>query len=370
MIPVAPNPMLGVGYHSVGAMLSANCYAPQKYVRRWSWEIFWMTQAAWCWLIWPIVGAICTIPQLSQVLAEAPRQPMVMVFLMGLAYGVGGTAFNISIRYIGFSLTYAIAVGLSSVLGTLVTPLVEGHFGEILKKPGAGWVMLGVSAGVLGIAICGLAGRLKELDFRELAAAGDGANGTMKFSLAKGLTLSLVAGVLSAVYGIAINDVAKPIIETAALHGAGYWKGNIAYLFVNTGAFVTALAYSLILALKNRSLGELVRVKRGPGSASLWANYALAMFTGTLWYGQFFFYNLGHVRMGNYEFTSWAIHMIMLVLFSNLVAIAFHEWKGCRPRTRTAIAMGLLVLTAAILLITYGNYLGDQSTPYLLGGKS
>ena len=53
------------------------------------------------------------------------------------------------------------------------------------------------------------------------------------------------------------------------------------------------------------------------------------MLTGTLWYGQFFFYNLGHVRMSNDD-TSWAIHMIMLVLFSNLVAIAFREWKGCR----------------------------------------
>ena len=134
-------------------------------------------------------------------------------------------------------------------------------------------------------------------------------------------------------------------------------------MFVNTGAFVTALVYSLSLALKNRSLGELVRVKSGPGSASLTANYALALFTGTLWYGQFFFYNLGHVRMGNYEFTSWAIHMIMLVLFSNLVAILFREWKGCRPRTQAAIALGLVVLTAAILSITYGNYLGDQDTP-------
>ena len=56
------------------------------------------------------------------------------------------------------------------------------------------------------------------------------------------------------------------------------------------------------------------------------------MLTGTLWYGQFFFYNLGHVRMGNAN-TSWAIHMIMLVLFSNLVAVVFREWKGCRPRT-------------------------------------
>jgi len=39
------------------------------------------------------------------------------------------------------------------------------------------------------------------------------------------------------------------------------------------------------------------------------------MLTGTLWYGRFFFYNLGHVRMSNAN-TSWAIHMIMLVLFS------------------------------------------------------
>ena len=37
---------------------------------------------------------------------------------MGMAYGVGGTAFNISIRYIGFSLTYAIAVGLSALTKT------------------------------------------------------------------------------------------------------------------------------------------------------------------------------------------------------------------------------------------------------------
>ena len=55
MIPVPPNPLLGVGFHSVGAMLAANCYAPQKYVRRWSWETFWLVQAACCWLIWPAI---------------------------------------------------------------------------------------------------------------------------------------------------------------------------------------------------------------------------------------------------------------------------------------------------------------------------
>ena len=40
---------------------------------------------------------MATIPQLPLVLAEAPRDRMLYSFLMGIAYGVGGTAFNISI---------------------------------------------------------------------------------------------------------------------------------------------------------------------------------------------------------------------------------------------------------------------------------
>ncbi len=63
---------------------------------------------------------------------------MLYSFLLGMAYGIGGTAFGISIRYIGFSLTYAIAVGLSGVLGTLIPPLVKGTLLTTLSKPGAG----------------------------------------------------------------------------------------------------------------------------------------------------------------------------------------------------------------------------------------
>ena len=87
-------------------------------------------------------------------------------------------------------------------------------------------------------------------------------------------------------------------------------------------------------------------------------NYLLAVLTGTLWYGQFFFYNLGDVRMDAFKFTGWAIHMIMLVLFSILVGLVFREWKGCRPPLVTVLA-GLGLLTAAVVLLTYGNHLGD-----------
>jgi L-rhamnose-H+ transport protein len=246
-------------------------------------------------------------------------------------------------------------VGLSSVLGTIIPPLVRGEFGAIVSRAGSPWVLAGVLAGAIGIALCGTAGHFKERDLDASA----GTHG--EFSLMKGLVLSLLAGVLSAVYGFSL-EVAAPLADLAEHHGAGIWKGNIAYIFSNTGAFVSALLYSLYLARKNRSFGELTKLPGEADGSSLKWNYLFALLTGTLWYGQFFFYNLGHVRLGSqYAFSSWAIHMILLVLFSNLLGVLFREWRSCRGRTHATVAVGLMVLCAAIVLLTYGNYIGERS---------
>jgi L-rhamnose-H+ transport protein len=351
MNPVTPHPLLGVGLHGVGAFFAATCYTPQKQVCRWSWQTYWLSQAAFCWFLLPLVGALLTIPQLGDVLREAPREAMRNSFLLGAAYGIGGTAFGISIRYIGFSLTYAIAVGLSSVLGTLIPPLVKGTLAATLSKPGAGWIIAGITVGAVGIANAGWAGRLKESDLAAIQAENE-------FSLAKGLALSLLAGVLSAVYGFAL-EAGEPIADVATAHGAGIWRGNVVYIFSNTGAFLSTAIYCLWLHARHRTLRELIELPAGPEKASLLRNWALAMVTGLFWYGQFFFYNLGHVRMGHYKFTSWAIHMTMLVLFSNLVGVVLREWAACRRATRVTIGMALLVLLSAVLLLTYGNYLGE-----------
>jgi L-rhamnose-H+ transport protein len=347
---IVANPLLGTAFHAIGALSSSACYTPQKQVKNWSWQTYWITQAAFCWFLLPILGAILTIPHLGTVLSNAPRAAMLTSFLLGMAYGIGGTAFNISIRFIGFSLTYAIAVGLSSVLGTLIPPLVKGTLLDIFHKPGADWILAGIVIGSAGIALCGLAGRLKE---RQLNAGAENSG----FSLSKGLLLSLLAGVLSAVYGFAL-EAGEPIADVASAHGAGVFRGNVVYIFANTGAFVTTAIYCLYLHARHRTLSELVELPVGPEKASLPMNFGMAALTGLLWYGQFFFYNLGHVRMGTYKFTSWAIHMILLVLFSNVVAILFREWTGCRRSTQAIVGLALAVLVAAILALTRGNYLG------------
>lgn len=339
----------GVLYHTVGATGAALCYTPQKKVTGWAWQTYWLAQAFICWLVLPIAVAFLTIPQLSQVLAEAPVSAMQKSFFLGMAYGIGGTAFGIAIRYVGFSLTYAIAVGISCVLGTLLPPLVNGTLGDVMKSNGAGYLFGGVFMGAIGIALCGVAGRNKEKDLEKTQ------NGKNEFSLAKGLPLCFLAGVLSALYGFSI-DQGQPIAEIAAQYGAGQFQGNVVYIFSNSGAFISTLIYCLYLHNKEKTFKQYASGE----SRVLGINYLMALLTGFLWYGQFFFYGLGHVRMGNYKFSSWAIHMILLVLLSSLTGLIMKEWKNCSSKTRRLLASALIVLVIAVLMLTYGNYLGES----------
>lgn len=335
----------GVAFHAVGAAFAALCYTPQKKVIKWSWQTYWLAQAFVCWFLLPLLVAWITIPELLAVLKEAPADAMWKAFGLGAAYGIGGTAFGLAIRYIGFSLTYAISIGISCVVGTLLPPFVKGELGTVLQQSGSGWLITGMVLGVVGIALCGVAGRFKEMDLSKYIGKIDS-----NFSVAKGLPLCLLAGVLSALYGFAI-DQGQPIADIAYDYGAGNFQTNVVYIFSNTGAFLTTGIYCVFLHNKNKTWGEY----KPAGNVPLNLNYILAAITGMLWYSQFFFYGLGHVRMGDYKFTSWAIHMIMLVLFSMLAGLALKEWKQAKGKTVFILVLAIAILLAAVLSLTIGN---------------
>ncbi len=339
----------GVLFHAVGASSASLCYTPQKKVKGWSWQTYWLAQASVCWLLLPVIIAYFTIPQLSTVLKEAPSDAMLNSFLLGIAYGIGGTAFGIAIRYVGFSLTYAIAVGISCVLGTLIPPILNGTMSTILVSSGASFLISGVAMGALGIAVCGMAGRSKEKDIEQREKT------KTVFSLKIGLPICILAGILSAFYGLSLN-AGQPIADVAATYGAGNYQGNVIYIFSNSGAFVTALLYTLYLHQKEKTFFQFTSAEGG----NLGVNYLMSALTGLLWYGQFFFYGLGHVRMGTYQFTSWAIHMIMLVLLSAVTGLLLKEWKNSSGKTIRLLIVAIVILITAVLLLTYGNKLGEE----------
>jgi L-rhamnose-H+ transport protein len=357
-------------FHAIGAAAAACCYVPQKKVRGWSWQSYWLTQAAFCWLLLPIIGAFLTVPDFWQVVQAAPHDAMLRTFLLGAAYGIGGTAFGVAIRYVGFSITYAMAIGVSTVVGTAYavakgdTSVLDSaqHIRDFLAKTGSTWVVSGIGIGVVGIVFCGLAGRWKERD-QAVAAKGNAFIGLM---------LCLLAGVLSAVYGMALAE-GEPIAKLAREHALGRevmgidaatFCSNAIYPFSNSGAFLTTALYCLFLHRKHKTIAEIVALPEGGEKASLPVNWAMAILTGCLWYGQFFFYGFGHyyiMRVAGFEQTCWAVHMILLILLGTLIGVIFKEWSRCRPRTYAGLALAIGLLIIGKLLLDYGNYLGTQT---------
>jgi L-rhamnose-H+ transport protein len=343
-------PLAGTFFHAIGAASAALCYSPQRYLRRWSWQTYWLAQAAACWFVLPWIFAWLTVPQLGDVLHEAPGRAMVNSYLLGVLYGVGGIAFGVAIRFVGYSLTYAIAIGVSCVLGTLLPPLLAGRLAATLSATPGAYVVGGVVLGAAAMLATGWAGFRKE---RELST-GPAAAG---FNPRVGLPLCLLAGCLSAVFNFSLL-AGQPVADVAARHGAGNLQGNVIYIFSNGGAFTTTLLYAGWLATRARSWGEFVRLPEGTG---LLRNHLLALATGLMWYLQFFFYGLGHVRMGEFKFSSWAIHMIILILLSCGFGVAIGEWRACRPATKLLVSTAIALLLGAVGLISYGNYLAAPS---------
>ncbi len=351
---ISPNPILGTGLHAVGGMSAASCYLPFQKVKSWTWESYWLLQATFAWFFFPLLIGYFTVPDLFTVLTNSPGSAIFWAFGLGAVYGFGGMAFGMAIKEIGYSLTYTIAIGISAVLGTVVPLIINGNLISQFSNPGGGIMLFGMVVSLVGVALCGFAGYRKEREISE----SDGAVPKVYFNMKKGLALTVFAGVLSSIFGISLS-LGEPIAAIATEHGAGHFSGNSNLILSTGGAFVTNFIWFMVVGIRNGSIHELVSLRNQNSSTWLW-NVGLSILTGALWYFQFFFYGLAHVRMGAFMFASWAIHMSMLIFFSYLVGIVMKEWKHVSWRTYMTLIVALVILIASFIIMTYGNVLGNE----------
>jgi len=289
---------------------------------------------------------------------EAHSARVALAILFGMLWGLGNLTFGLSVRYLGMALGYAIALGFCMVAGTLVPPIYDGLFGseadrqklaELFTTAG-GWIVLGsVAVCLLGIAICGLAGMAKE---SELPL--DQKQETVKeFNFRKGFSVAVFSGLLSACFAFGLA-AGKPIAKVSQAHGTtDIFQNNAVLVVILVGGLLSNGIWCLVLNQRNRSFRDYVT---GPRSQQL-SNYALAASGGVIWYFQFFFYGMGETKLGDeYRFSSWAIHMAFIIVFSNLWGLVFQEWRGTSRRTRALVWLGILILIGSTVVNAAGRY--------------
>lgn len=391
------NALFGVVYHWLGGLASGSFCVPYKGVKKWSWETYWLVGGFFSWIICPWLLASLLTKDVAGLLQEN-QEHLAWPYLYGVLWGFGGLTFGLAVRYLGMSLGMGIAIGYCAAFGTLLPP-VMGVFMKLpgvdkniveIAKTGSGLVILGgVAASLLGIWITALAGSAKE---KEMPAE-QKQKSIKEFNFKKGLLIATFSGIMSACFNFGMT-AAKPIQDAAEVAGTDkLWSGLPILIVVMFGGFTTNFIWCVGLNIKNRSGYEYLssrqrRATHGPGHDAienpidapseevvkqspqekdaandhripLLSNFVFSGLAGSIWYFQFFFYTMGHSKMGDYGFSSWTLHMSSIIIFSTMWGLFFKEWKGGSRKVYRLLTTGIAVLILSTVIIGVGSYIKD-----------
>ena len=349
--------LFGVLFHFIGGFASGSFYMPFKKVKGWSWESFWIVGGLFSWLIVPPLAAYLTIPGFADIIKNTPSATLLLTYIFGVLWGIGGLTYGLGVRYLGVSLGSSIILGLCMVFGAII-PAIYYDFNPVAGKDtfsamiSSSWgltVILGLAICVFGIIISGKAGVLKEKEMKEVST---------EYKFALGMFVAIVSGVLSACFnfgleaGQSMGTIANDIWKLGHPgEGEFLYRNNVIYVVLLWGGLTTNFIWCMVLNARNKTFGDYTNQQ-----TPLFKNYIFSAIAGTTWFLQFFFYGMGESRLGNGP-SSWILHMAFIILVANMWGLFLKEWKGVSKKTLTTIVIGIATIIVSVLVVGYGNSL-------------
>ncbi len=341
--------MVGVILAIIAGTLNGSFAAPIKFAKVWKWENIWSLWAFFGMALFPWVLVFLTIPNPWEAYHGVPTKSLLLMVVFGVGFGLAQIFFGLGIASIGMALNFAIAIGLSTVLGSLV-PLLVLHGEKVFTTQGA-VIILGVLLTLVGIVGCALSGKMKDKHMegtdprpRESAA--------VSISFKWGLIICILAGVGSPLqnFGLAFG---APLLARAAAQGVSPGsQANVIWAPINTAAFIPYVLYCAYLWKKNNT----GRLFAAPGTGRNWAFGALM---GALWFSSTAIYGAVSARLGEIgPVLGWPLFMSAIIIASNVWGFATGEWKGAGSGARNAMVASLCFLVLGFAALAYAGRLG------------
>ena len=320
----------------VAGVMNASFALPMKFTRRWAWENIWAVWSGLALLLMPLITAAITVPQLAHVYTQAGTRSVVLVAACGMGWGIAQVLFGLAVDSIGIALTFAIVLGLSAAIGSLI-PFLRLDSDKVLTPAGLGLIG-GVLLVIFGVGICARAGMLREQTTKQAQR-----NRTPR----RGILLAVISGIGAAAmnFGVAFGS---PVVEAAALHGANpAWRMNAVWLPLMTAGAVPNLLYCVYLLRLKRTL---VNFSAG-GTGHYWL---FASVMATFWFASTLMYGVASLKLGVLgPVYGWPLFMSLIVIVSSAIGILAGEWKDAMKSAVGLQFAGVVVLTAAVIVLSY-----------------
>lgn len=332
----------------LSGILNGSYAVPIKLTRKWAWENIWLWFAVSGLLLVPWIFVSQAVPDVGKVLADVPLGASAMTFLCGLGWGIGSVAFGLALHLIGFSLGYTLMMGLIAVIGALVPLLVKNP--SALLTPGGIIILLALLLTIIGIILCGAAGKARE----EKNAQKDGQQTADKSKFTKGLILCFISGFFSSMLNFAF-EFGTPLKDAAfAQLGADsnvFYATSVIWAVALSGGFVAFLVYAVWLLARNRTAGNFI--EKGTRSYFFWT-----FVMGITFYSSVLCYGLAASALGDAGTTTgWLIFTAGAIVTANIWGIITAEWAGVAKTEMLKMMIGSVFLIGSVFFVSYGNSL-------------
>jgi L-rhamnose-H+ transport protein len=349
-MPIATSFLASLGAASLAlaaGALNGSFATPTRFMTRWKWENVWGLWAFLALFILPWIVAFFTVPHLIALYQTVEvRQALLLVIAFGGGYGIAAICFGLGIDALGIALNFAIALGTATAVGSAI-PLVWFHSASIFTRQGY-VIEAGIAVIVLGIVLCGIAGRSKE---REQAQQSNESKRATSPSFAKGLALALVAGAGSAFQNLGLA-FGVPLLRRAAELGTPQgFQANVIWAPLLSATLIPYMVFCARLWKKNDSWNLFF----APKTAAYWL-FGLLM--GSLWFSSIVVYGAAATGMAELgPVLGWPLFMSAIILTSNVWGFALGEWKAASRSSLIMMFAGLGALIVGFCTLAWSSRL-------------
>src|SRR5260370_16518376 len=252
-----------------------------KLNKKWEWAHSWFAFSILGVAVVPTVIAQITVPKLWSTYATVSGGTLTGMVLFGGRWGVFVVFFGLALTRLGLAITFGVCLGTSAAVGAL-TPLIAQHSDQIMTRQG-GLIFLGVLMIIVGVALCGLAGKHREAALQQASAS-------VLHGFWWGYLLAFVSGILGSMLNLGLA-YGGSIQRAAQQHGASLaMMSNAVWLPCLYAGFLPGAIYCYILMRKKSNVSQL----RLPGT---WYYWFAAASMGLLWYGSFILYSTSTFKL-------------------------------------------------------------------------
>ncbi len=318
----------------LAGLLNGSFAVPLKTARTWKFNHIWTIHSLLAMVVIPWVFAGMTVPRWNEVLQAVPLQAWLRLMGWGVLFGIASLLYGVAVDMLGIALGFAIQLGLSIVLGSLL-PMLWARAIE-LQSSRDWFFILGLGLMVVGVILCARAGG---------GQTGSASPSGRRFRL--GLMVALAGGILAPTLNFGIQYGTALLGKAAESRGPERFPVQIylAWAVFLSSAAVLQATCCFYRVMKEKSTGLF-----GKGMATHDALQVLVM--SSLWISSVFIYGRSAFGLGHLGTSfGWPIFIALIILTSNAWGVLLGEWREAVKTAwhRMILGSGALIIAAFII---------------------